>query len=410
MQLGDIRKEINDLPHNVKVCVGVLPLWAIPNGFVTSYASLYMLDQGMSAAQVGTINSVCFVAKTVLALFAGYIINRMGRRRAAGILDMIGWALPMLIFALSSKPWHFMLASLINCLVTINGVATSCLMVEDVPKDRRLLSNRYSNIVSSLCTLFVPISGILINRLTLVPAMRMLYAFAAISMFLAAFGKLRFIRETTVGKELMNPKNLDINPLKVLPRQMRFLLANKQLLMLFSLNLVMHFALDVNRLFYFPYLTQYLHFSELQVSFFPVATTIISLAVYFMVIPRIKNMMRGLLGSVLLYCGGALALVASSVGGRLLAYLCVLLWAVAGATLTPVLNTTIANSIDDKIRTEMLSFFNVLSMLCMFPAGAFGGWLYDRSPLFPVFFVLAMYIAALVALTLFQRQWEKAAK
>lgn len=407
MGAGSFKREIGSLPRNVKASIFVLPLWSIPNGLVSSYASLYMLDQGITAGQVGAISSMSFVVKTLLALFAGYIVNRMGRRRAAGILDIIGWAVPMLIFSFASKPWHFVVASLINCIVVVSAVTNACLLAEDVPKDRRLLAQSYMGMMGALCTLFVPISGLLINRLSLVPAMRWMYLFAAASMFAAALGKLVFVRETTVGREMMKRRRQQVNPFRVFPRQARLLLANRRLLALFGLNLVLQFALNVNNLFYFPYLTQYLRFTELQVSFFPFITTAISLAIYFLVIPRIQNMMNSLLRSVLLYCAGALALLGAALLGRQLAYACVLLWAVAAAIMSPVLNTTIANAIEDDMRSELLSFFNVLSMLCMFPAGAFGGWLYGLSPLFPVVFVFAMYLAALLALVLLRRPWRK---
>ncbi len=376
----------------------VLPLWSIPNGLIVSYASLYMLDQGILAAQVGVINSASFIVKTLFALFAGYIINRMGRRLAAGILDIIGWAVPMLIFSFATTFWQFIAASLINCLVVVNGVATTCLMVEDVPKEKRLHAQSYMGMMGALCSLFVPLSGLMINNLSLVPAMRILYFFAAVSMLAAALCKLIFARETRIGAALRQRKNLDVNPFKVMPRQMRGLLQNKQLLVLFVLNLVLQFATNINNLFYFPYLTKFLSFSELQVSFFPFITTIISLLIYFFVIPRVSNMTRSLKYSVACYCVGALTLLGAAFMHHNLAYACVFLWAVASAAMSPLLSTSIANTIKDENRTEMMSFFNVLSMLCMFPAGSFGGWLYDYSPMYPIVFISAIYLCALVFL------------
>ncbi len=403
LKLPAFRSEIRGLPRNVKVNIFALPLWSIPNGLVVSYASLYMLDQGILATQVGVINSLSFIVKTIFALFAGYIINRMGRRRAAGILDIIGWALPMFIFAFATAYWHFIAASLINCLVVVNGVATTCLMVEDVPKEKRLHAQSYMGMMGALCSLFVPLSGVLISHFTLVPAMRMMYLFAAVSMLAAALAKLIFARETTIGAQLRSRKKLDINPFKVMPRQMRSLVRNKQLLVLFVLNLVLQFATNINNLFYFPYLTKFLSFSELAVSFFPFITTLISLGIYFFVIPRVSNMTRSLKYSVACYFTGALVLLLAASITQNLAYLCVLLWAVASAAMSPLLTTSIANAIKDENRTEMMSFFNVLSMLCMFPAGSFGGWLYDYSPLYPIVFIAGIYLCALVFLLFYAR-------
>lgn len=395
------------MPRNVKVSIFVLPFWAIPFNLVNSYASLYMLNQGIPATQVGLINSVGFILKTLLALFAGYIINRFGRRLTVGILDLAGWGIPMLIYFFADSYWQFMLAALINCVTVINGIVSPCFLTEDVGETDRIKAFNFQAIVSSLCGIFVPITGLLIRKFEFIPAIRMLYLFAFISMSAASIGKLVFYRETSVGKALMSKAHVKkaYNPFLTMLKPIRYILANRNLVFLFAMNILLNFALNINNLYFFPFLTQSLKYTDSFISLFPFLTTAISLSIYLFVISRIRHMERSALLSIGLYALGAFMLLLSFFLDRRLALVCVISWAIAGAIMNPVLNTMIANAMKDEMRTEVFGVFNVFSMLCMFPVGILGGWLYAKSPLYPIFIIFGVYLTGLLGLLLFG--WKK---
>lgn len=392
MSIRSFSRDFGVMPRNVKVSIYVLPLWAIPFNLINSYASLYMLNQGIPATKVGLINSASFILKTFLALFAGHIINRFGRRVTVGILDLAGWAVPMLIYSLAENYWQFMLAAMVNCITVINGIVSPCFLVEDVEAEVRIKAFNFSAITSSLCGIFVPVTGLIIKRFEFIPAIRALYLFAFICMGTAAVCKLAFLRETSVGKEMMKRKATLGNPIRKLLNPLRYIFANHRLVFLFSLNIMINFATNINNLYFFPFLTKSLHFSNASISLFPFITTAISLLVYFFVISTIRHMERSAFFSIGMYAMGALLLIASYFITGKLALLCVACWAVAGAILNPVLNTMIANTIQDEMRTEVFGVFNVFSMLCMFPAGYFGGWLYESSPFYPIVFIFGVYL------------------
>jgi len=391
-----IRSFVDDfrvMPRNVKVSIYVLPFWAIPFNFVNPYASLYMLNQGISPTKVGLISSLSFILKTIFALFAGYLINRFGRRRTVGVLDLVGWAFPMLLYFFAKEYWQFMLAAVINCITVINGIASPCFLVEDVDPRMRIKAFNFSAITISLCGLFVPITGLLIKKYELVPAIRYLYLFAFLCMGTAAIGKLLFYKETSIGQKMMAQRAPIGNPVKKLMVPIVYIFRNSRLIFLFSMNVLINFALNINNLYYFPFLTDSLGFSNSFISLFPFATTTVSMLIFFFVIPKIQNMEKSALSSVGMYALGALILILSYFTNGKLAIACVICWAMAGAILNPVLNTMIANTIMDEMRTEVFGVFNVFSMLCMFPAGYFGGWLYEGSPLYPIIFIFCVYLA-----------------
>ncbi len=405
MGIKSIAQDFKSMPHNVKICVYVMPLWAVPYNLVNSYASLYMLEQGVSATQVGAVNSISFIAKTIFALFAGYIVNRFGRRKSAAVLDFIGWAFPMLIYFFATTYWQFLLAAVINCLTVINGIISQCFFTEDVEEKARLKSFNFNAIATSVCGFFVPLTGLFISRFGFLPAIRGLYLFAFFSMAAMAVCKFFLLRETSVGKAMMERREPLRNPVSILMKPLRYVVGNRRLVFLFSVNILINFATNINNLYFFSFLTGSLGFSDSFVSLFPFITTAISLLLYLSLVTLIRRMAKSALFAIGMYLSGAAALIASFYWDRYLALLCVVCWAVAGAVSAPVLSTLIANTIDDSMRTDVLGVFNVFSMLCMFPAGYFGGWLYEFSPLYPIFFIFAVYLLGFSAFLLLGRKF-----
>ncbi len=390
-------KRVKRLPGNVRFFMLALALWGIPNSLVTSYSTLYMLEQGLTASQAGLINSICFTVKTGLSFFSGYVINKLGRRVTAGMIDLIGWGVYMLMLSGAEDFRMFLAAALVNCITTIGGVSTSCFMSEDVSQEDRIFAYTCTTIVSTSCSFVAPLAGIVISRYSLVPAMRGLYLFACVSMSLSALCKLFLLKETSIGDRLKAQGNRIRNPFAMFPDIIRYVLGNKRLLLLLSMNILLHFAANVNNLYYVPYLTEHLKFSEMTVSFFPFVTTIIGLFICFRVVPNV-NLVSGMIASVILDALSIFWLIAASFAFRELAFLCVICKAIGTAMMGPLINTLIANNLKDELRTDVYGVFNTISMLCMLPAGYVGGRLFDLSPLFLVCFVFLIYLAGCVVL------------
>ena len=71
------------------------------------------------------------------------------------------------------------------------------------------------------------------------------------------------------------------------------------------------------------------------------------------------------------------------------------LWAVGRSFVRPLLQTAIANLVDDPIRSRFMSFNSFFNFVCLLPAGLLGGWLFDHSPVDPFFLVLRLALLGL---------------
>ena len=159
-----------------------------------------MLTFGMSDVEVGIISSIYMFSQMIFAFLSGAIIDKMGRRLSTAIFDFIAWSIPCLIWASSQGFWFFVIAALLNGTMKITQVSWDCLLVEDAPKD--IITHLYSWVLifTNLSAIFAPISSILVAKLTLAPAIRILYINAFVIMTIKILILYKMSTETAVGK------------------------------------------------------------------------------------------------------------------------------------------------------------------------------------------------------------------
>ena len=145
-------------------------------------------------------NDFCFLS--------GAIIDKMGRRLSTAIFDFIAWSIPCLIWASSQGFWFFVVAALLNGTMKITQVSWDCLLVEDAPKD--IITHLYSWVLifTNLSAIFAPISSILVAKLTLAPAIRILYINAFVIMTIKILILYKMSTETAVGKSGERPSEM----------------------------------------------------------------------------------------------------------------------------------------------------------------------------------------------------------
>jgi len=175
------------------------------------YISVYMLALGLSDTQVGLLVTINVLMQMVFSFFSGPVTDKMGRRRSTAVFDFIAWSIPSLIWLRAEGFWFFLVAAVLN---GANGVTTNswhCLLVEDAEKKQ--ITKIYSIITAcgQLSAVFAPISSVLISKLTLVPAIRILY----INGFILMTAKIIILylasKETGTGKmRLIETKGKDI--------------------------------------------------------------------------------------------------------------------------------------------------------------------------------------------------------
>ena len=187
---------------NTRIILLSLPLWSAAFYAFTSYASLYMLDLGLSASQIGIISSTATLVQIVLAPLAGPLVDRLGRKRTGVIFDHFAWIASSIIWALATEFWHFMAAAVLNSMWVFTSLAFNLFLIEDLRSEQRVFSFRVVEIIGILFTFLTPVTGLLIRQFGVVQAIRGVYWYAAACYTGFLVVKAFFLSETSTGKRL----------------------------------------------------------------------------------------------------------------------------------------------------------------------------------------------------------------
>lgn len=387
------------LPRNAKLTLLLQPLWAIPFFLYNNYASLYMIRLGITPTEIGMIRSTESILKSFLAFFAGNIINRLGRKLSNILFDALSWLIPLLLWAFGNDFWHFFLAGVINSTVVINGIATHLYIVEDLDSEQRFFCFNFMEIILVMSGFLVPLTGYLISKYALIPTMRGIYLFGFVCMCVMIGTKSLFITDTAVGEELKRKSDMK-NAFKGIFKDFRYLFGKPRLVILMAVNILNGFGGTITSLYLVPYLTEYIGFNEAEVSVFPFITSAVVLGALLLVVPRIINKERFMKFGITMYIIGALLLVISPKHNSrttvILSFSILIVnticWAFGRAFLRTIVQTVIADEVDNNLQANVAGLSNLLHTLSVFPAGLIGGALYQHMPVYAFLLVLLSYI------------------
>ena len=204
-RLASVR-EFRLLHGNCRVTVGFELAFSIGNVLCNFYQSLYMRARGLSAAQIGTLVTVGYVASMFFAMFAGETVNRLGRRRSALIFELTAWAGSSVIFFFADRMWLFVLAKVVNSLSQISMVAWNFLILEDATSRERMTAFNLLAIMHTAVGVLTPVGGLIVARIGLVKAGRIFYLFAAVVFAVEMVARNHFLTETAAGQKMLEQK------------------------------------------------------------------------------------------------------------------------------------------------------------------------------------------------------------
>jgi MFS family permease len=200
---GNMRASFRHVQGNARACLLTQPLWSVAANLFTPYMTLYMLAVGCTNDQVGFINAIGMVMGTVIAVFSGWITDRLGRRMANALGDLLCWVLACLIWGLSQNVIWFIAAACANSFSRISGVAWNCSLSEEIPPEHRVNIFWWLNIVATLAAFVTPLMNLLIRPFGLVPAMRGVLLGSSALLVVAIYVRYRMMREPPVGRARM---------------------------------------------------------------------------------------------------------------------------------------------------------------------------------------------------------------
>jgi len=384
------------LKGNPKIALLTDPLWTAPFNMFQPFVALYMLSLGLGDIEIGTLLSVGIFVQFVTALISGVVTDKFGRRKTLLVSDFVAWNIPVLIWAFAQNFWWFFMATIINSVYRISSLSFECIWLEDTNEDKLPKLINWFQIFSLVSIFFVLISGFLVDRYTVVPAMRLLYLFAFVVMGLRILILYFFIKETKVGQERIIA-TVDKSVFQLLSgyRDVFLLIIHSKsmLRILMLLPLVGIFQM-ITGTFFALYATQNLLLGAYVLAYFPVVRAGVALLFFFLIQTRIEHFNpRHLMcvGIVLYAVSHGLLLVAPPQNIVWLgAYTLMDAW--ASALFLPRLSNLIFSSIDANERARCRALINVIVLAITIPFGFLAGLMSDVDRRLPFILNIVIFV------------------
>jgi len=400
-----------ELRGNPRACVLTEPMWGLSMNLCLPYATVYMLTFGMNDVQVGIVTSIYMFSQMICAFLSGAIVDKMGRRKSTAIFDFLAWSVPCLIWAFSQGFWFFVVAALLNGMMKITTVSWDCLLVEDAPKDK--ITHIYSWIIISgnLSALFAPISSILVSKLTLAPAIRILYINAFIVMTAKLLILYKFSTETGVGKiRREESRNMSWGEMLAgYKSALRKIINSCGTIFAIIISILVEIVGMLGMTFWQIIASRRIGIPDTLLPIFPMARSILAILLFFTVVSRIQQtrlkwpLYGGFISSII----GCILLISISdagVWGYVILSVSLVFEALGGAVLNTLRESLVAIHVDPVERSGIMALLQTTVMLVSVPFGYIGGLLSDISRVLPFVLSIALLLLGILATTLFYRR------
>jgi DHA1 family tetracycline resistance protein-like MFS transporter len=370
---------LRKLRGNARGCVYTEPLWGIPFNLYSPYVSVYMLALGLTDVKIGLLTSIGLVLQVFWAMMSGPITDKLGRKRTTFIFDVISWSIPCLIWAVAQDFTYFLFGAIVNAVWRVTHNSWQCLLVEDT--DPRLLVDIYSWVyIAGLLSAFVsPLTGLLIDKYSLIPTIRGLFLLSFV-MMTAKFVTLNaLVTETKQG--VVRMEETRHQPLfKVVGESksvLKQILHTPVTLYTAALMIILGITTTVRGTFWSILVTEKLLFPSASLAWYAFARSVMMLLFFFAVMPRLstmdvrKPMIVGFLGLT----ASQVLLLVTPVGNAWLLLLSTVVEACSVPLASTLLDKLVVVAVDAKERARIMGLLSVLVIVVTSPFGWIAGQL-----------------------------------
>ena len=263
------------LKGNARVCIAFHPLWGVPYTFYTYYISLYLKEIGLTDTALGRLMVAGTVASFLFSFISAPLVDRMGRKRATFVFDLLSSALPPLVYLFSKNFFFALLAVILFNTNKIMSIAYYLVMIEDSDEESRIVAFNLFNIITVAAGLLIPLAGIFVDRYGVVATERAFLTLSFLMMTAMILFRNMLLKETAIGQKLRSAsaqKGLGAflrEAYKPYGDALSFLRRNRVALLFVLINILFYVYMNLGSnysLYFVPYFTDRLAMDAMQSS------------------------------------------------------------------------------------------------------------------------------------------------
>ena len=375
------------LERNARICRNCFFFWAIPYTIYIYYLSLYLEAEGLSTSNIGLLMTVANASALVFSLVAAPIVDRMGRRNATFVFDLISSALPCLLFLVGGKLVIALIAQAITGLNRIMSTGYYLLMIEDTGEDNSIGAMNWFNIIlvgAGLCT---PIGGFVVSRMGLVDGEKLFLILSFISMTAQAIVRHILVKETPTG-ERMRVQRSSISLRETLGNYrnaMKYMFSNKPVLSAMIINGLVYAYYTIGTtisMFFAPYFADFRGLTGVTLGMVGGIYAGGTLFSMLLINPRIKpkQLYPATIISALISILGFALLMLCPQGNTVLLFIAIVLISLSYGVLKTIADSLLALQMTSEHSTTLYSFSFILASVLGIVAIQILQVLYTQSP------------------------------
>ena len=375
------------LERNARICRNCFFFWAIPYTIYIYYLSLYLEAEGLSTSNIGQLMTVANASALVFSLVAAPIVDRMGRRNATFVFDLISSALPCLLFIAGGKLVVALIAQAITGLNRIMSTGYYLLMIEDTGEDNSIGAMNWFNIIlvgAGLCT---PIGGFVVSRMGLVDGEKLFLILSFISMTAQAIVRHILVKETPTG-ERMRVQRSSISLRETLGNYrnaLKYMFSNKPVLSAMIINGLVYAYYTIGTtisMFFAPYFADFRGLTGVTLGMVGGIYAGGTLFSMLLINPRIKpkQLYPATIISALISILGFALLMLCPQGNTALLFIAIVLISLSYGVLKTIADSLLALQMTSEHSTTLYSFSFILASVLGIVAIQILQVLYTRSP------------------------------
>jgi len=399
-----------NIKGNPRIAIYTEPLWTIPFYLYTPFVAVYMSALMLTDRQIGLVASIFMFSRAIFALFSGAITDKLGRKLTTFIFDMLSWSVPCLLWAFSQNFWWFVIAAAFNGLMQITDNSWTCLLVEDAEKGSLVRIFSLLHMIAQLTVIFAPFAAILVNQLTIVPAMRILFIFSFISMTTKFFILYKFGDETEVGRtRLRETKGMSIwQIMSGYGDIFKKIFASQDMILALVLTTIFSIVWMVSGNFFGLYVTGTLLIPEYFLAYFPILRSLVIAAFLYLLQPKLDKFgfRYPMLIGLVLFVACNVLLVLTPTGSLTMLFTIVFLDAVAYSFVIPRNDSLVQLLIEPSERARIRGLMMVVVLGLSIPFGYIAGFLSDMNRRYPFILVAAFLVVMFVIIAVNKKRLE----
>jgi len=372
---------------NPRIALYTEPLWIIPFNLFAPFVSVYMAALMLSDQQIGLIASIFMLVRTITAVFSGAITDKLGRKLTTFIFDTASWSIPCLLWAFSQNFWWFVVGAAFNGLMQIPHTSWMCLLVEDAEEKALVKIFSLLHIIGQSAVIFAPLAAIMVNQMTVVPALRILYFFSFLSMTTKFIILYKYGDETRVGRTRME-ETKDMSIWQIMSGYggiyRRIFTSPKMILSLLMMT-IFNITWMVSGSFFGLYVTGTLLIPEHFLAYFPIIRSVVIVLFLYLLQPRLDKFgfRNPMLIGLIIFIASIVLLIMTPVGSLPILFAFIVVDAVAYSFVVPRSDSLTQLLIEPSERARINGLMMVIVLGLSIPFGYLAGWLSEMDRRYP---------------------------